>query len=61
MSVPAAATIYAQVVGSETLWNMHQLNPQQVIKDSSQNQIQMEIKAINRTFIILQATAVKSH
>lgn len=35
MSVPAAATIYAQVVGSEALWNMHQLNPQQVIKDSN--------------------------
>lgn len=52
MSVPAAATIYAQVLGSEALWNMHQLNPQQVIKDSNQNQIQMEIKAINRTFII---------
>ncbi|KAL9975281.1 hypothetical protein ACROYT_G012431 [Oculina patagonica] len=30
VSVPAAATIYAQVVGSEALWNMHQLNPQQM-------------------------------
>lgn len=31
VSVPAAATIYAQVIGSDALWSMHQLNPQQTL------------------------------
>jgi len=35
ISVPAAATIYVQVIGSEALWNMHQLNPKQM--SDSQN------------------------
>ena len=30
VSVPAAATIVAQVIGSETLWKMHQLDTNQV-------------------------------
>ena len=30
MSVPAAASVYVQVFGSEALWNMHQLNPKHV-------------------------------
>ena len=30
VSVPAAASVYVQVFGSEALWNMHQLNPKHV-------------------------------
>lgn len=33
VSVPAAATVYAQVVGSESLWNMHQLDAKQISDD----------------------------
>ncbi|XP_073232579.1 protein arginine N-methyltransferase 7-like [Porites lutea] len=30
VSVPAAASVYVQVFGSEALWNMHQLNPKHI-------------------------------
>ena len=30
VSIPAAATIYVQVIGSEALWNMHQFDSKQV-------------------------------
>ncbi|XP_029200545.2 protein arginine N-methyltransferase 7-like isoform X1 [Acropora millepora] len=33
VSVPAAATIVAQVIGSETLWKMHQLDTNQISED----------------------------